>query len=348
MTKKGLCSLLVAAFLIVSVFSVFPLKVFAASSVRIGHASISENNSAEGAKGDQTGKEVFTRDWYKDSSKPWVYVIRAKDPVVAEKIAVAMEQACANDKIGYGQSDRTTLFTEAKKKNWKISAITTKCNTDCSALVAVCVNAAGIEVSKTMTTANEKNTLMNTGCFILFESSEYTGKDENLKRGDIILRPKTSTVGGHTVVVLSNGKNTSSGGNNGVQYYPSCSASFTSIVDALNSIGVNSSYSHRSTIASANNITNYSGTASQNTTMLNLLKQGRLINPDANTSTVYFPACASHYTSIVDALNSIGANSSFNYRKTIAAKNNISNYSGTAAQNTQMLVLLKQGKLIKP
>ncbi|WP_347993367.1 hypothetical protein [uncultured Eubacterium sp.] len=35
-------------------------------------------------------------------------------------------------------------------------------------------------------------------------------------------------------------------------------------------------------------------------------------------------------------------------RKKIAAANNISNYTGTAAQNEKMLNLLKQGKLIKP
>lgn len=62
----------------------------------------------------------------------------------------------------------------------------------------------------------------------------------------------------------------------------------------------------------------------------------------------YFKKCNSKYTSIVDALKSIGADSSYAYRKKIAAKNNISNYSGTAAQNTKMLNLLKNGKLIKP
>ena len=62
----------------------------------------------------------------------------------------------------------------------------------------------------------------------------------------------------------------------------------------------------------------------------------------------YFPKCSSSQTSIVNALKSIGADSSYSYRKKIAAANGISGYSGTAAQNTQMLNLLKQGKLIKP
>lgn len=49
--------------------------------------------------------------------------------------------------------------------------------------------------------------------------------------------------------------------------------------------------------------------------------------------------------SIVEALNQIGIDSSYNNRKRLAKINGISNYKGTAAQNTQMLNLLKQGKL---
>ncbi|MDO5568912.1 MAG: peptidoglycan DD-metalloendopeptidase family protein [bacterium] len=50
----------------------------------------------------------------------------------------------------------------------------------------------------------------------------------------------------------------------------------TSIVDALKSINVDSSYKYRSQLASINNISNYTGTAEQNTKMLNMLKQGIL------------------------------------------------------------------------
>ena len=53
-------------------------------------------------------------------------------------------------------------------------------------------------------------------------------------------------------------------------------------------------------------------------------------------------------TSIVTALNEIGAKSTFAYRTKIAKANNIKLYVGTAKQNTTMLNLLKQGKLIKP
>ena len=49
-----------------------------------------------------------------------------------------------------------------------------------------------------------------------------------------------------------------------------------SIVDALNQINIDSSYTNRSKLAKLNNIDNYQGTTSQNTKMLNLLKQGKL------------------------------------------------------------------------
>ena len=164
-------------------------------AVKIGHASGDERGKASGGSaGDQTGKEVCTRNWY---NKPWTSVIRPKDSSVAEKIAKAMEQACANDKIGYDQGQRTTLYTKAKEAGWDLSKITSKCECDCSSLVAVCVNAAGITVSKDIYTGNEKAALSGTGAFEVLTASKYTGSSSNLKRGDILLG------NGHTAVVLS-------------------------------------------------------------------------------------------------------------------------------------------------
>ena len=62
-----------------------------------------------------------------------------------------------------------------------------------------------------------------------------------------------------------------------MKYYKKCSEKHKSIVDALNEIKVNSSFSNRQKIAKANNITDYSGSSVQNSTMLKLLKQGKLI-----------------------------------------------------------------------
>lgn len=58
--------------------------------------------------------------------------------------------------------------------------------------------------------------------------------------------------------------------------YLSTSYTGNSIVDGLKKAGVNSSYAYRSQLAKANGITNYTGSASQNTALLNKLKKGTL------------------------------------------------------------------------
>lgn len=68
---------------------------------------------------------------------------------------------------------------------------------------------------------------------------------------------------------------------------------------------------------------------------------------NADTITVYYPSCSSDHLSIVDALLSVGEDSSFETRMKIAEINGISNYSSTAEQNIDMLSRLKEGTLIK-
>lgn len=60
------------------------------------------------------------------------------------------------------------------------------------------------------------------------------------------------------------------------QYYPACAKTYTSIVSALNSIKVNSSFANRKKIAVKNNVYNYTGTATQNNQLLSKLKAGKL------------------------------------------------------------------------
>ena len=173
-------------------------------AVMIGHASGTEYGdtgwNGRAKAGDQTGKEVCKRTWY---SYPWIAVIRPKDPAVAERMATCCEQGCDNDNVGYDQSDRTSLFVQAKKVDFDLSKIKVKCNADCSSFMSVCANAAGIKVSKDMYTGNELETLRATGKFTIYTSSEYTSKPDKLKRGDILLG------NGHTAMVLSNGSKAS-------------------------------------------------------------------------------------------------------------------------------------------
>lgn len=64
-----------------------------------------------------------------------------------------------------------------------------------------------------------------------------------------------------------------------VNYYPRYFGTSGSIVTALNSLKIGSSFANRKKIAKANDIKAYLGTAAQNTKLLNLLKQGKLIKP---------------------------------------------------------------------
>ena len=165
-------------------------------AVLIGSARSSYGNTSPG---DQNGgREVSTEKYYAHS-KGWV-VLRAKDPEKRERIAVAMERACANNDIGYDQSTRLTLFNDVKAAGFDPARTTKKVNTDCSALVRVCVHYAGIEVDNFIT-SNEVSKLMATGEFEKFTDDAHCKSSDHLLRGDIL----DTRTKGHTVVVLSNG-----------------------------------------------------------------------------------------------------------------------------------------------
>ena len=172
--------------------------------VKIAHASISENGDAgrngKAKAGDQTGKEVCIRSWY---SKPWNCVIRFKESKLANLCADAMTFAAQNDNIGYDQTQRNTLLTQARKYNFDIRRVTQPCETDCSALVSVACMYAGIPESyltvsgNCATTRNLRSLLKNTGKVDVYTSALYTTKKEKLKRGDILLKE-----GSHVAVVI--------------------------------------------------------------------------------------------------------------------------------------------------
>ena len=174
-------------------------------AVIIGSARSNERGTTTGGRaGDQTGREVSTQTWYLHS-KGWV-VIRANDATAREKIAKAMEMACANDNIGYCQTHRTTATNTAKQYGYDFSKIKTPVETDCSDLVRGCCLYAGITVG-TFNTSSERSALEATGKFTVYTSSKYCNSSQYLVRGDILVT-KTK---GHTVVVLSNGSQVSSG-----------------------------------------------------------------------------------------------------------------------------------------
>jgi len=169
-------------------------------SVKIGHASIDENGKASGGNaGDSTKKEVCVRGWYNGG---WHTVLRPKNSNIAEKSAIACENACANDRIGYDQYQRNTLYAKAKAVGFDIAKIIDSCETDCSALMHVCAIAGGANLSygsNGFTTRNMVSGFYNSGDYEKLTDSKYLTSDQYLKRGDILVK------NGHTAMVLENG-----------------------------------------------------------------------------------------------------------------------------------------------
>lgn len=166
----------------------------------IGHASLSETNSINGEKGDQTLKEVCFRDWY---NKGWTCLLRPKDPNKAEIMAQSCEKGCNNQNIGYGQSTRNTLRQEAIKVNFDLSKVGL-CNCDCSSFMAVCAESAGIAIpyngGNAPTTSTMRTAFLSTGEFDLLLDTVYLTSPNFLKRGDILVKE-----GSHTIMILENG-----------------------------------------------------------------------------------------------------------------------------------------------
>lgn len=109
---------------------------------------------------------------------------------------------------------------------------------------------------------------------ILLNSSEFGGK---YKTATIV---KVLTDGCHNPYLLSDGYYVNNGDIRAVKsvsYYPKYTGKSVSIVDALNSLGINSSYEYREKIAKVNGIKDYLGLPWQNLKMLELLKSGKLI-----------------------------------------------------------------------
>lgn len=169
-------------------------------AIKIGHSSKDENSRYTGGKaGDQTGKEVCTRSWYNGK---WGFVARFKDRAKAEKATKACADACNNPNVGYDQGGRNSLRAEAKKVDYQLGLIETPCESDCSSLMGVCVEAAGIKLPEGNgpTTRTLRKVLEATGEFEILTAEKYLTSDKYLMEGDILCNE-----GSHTVMALENG-----------------------------------------------------------------------------------------------------------------------------------------------
>lgn len=170
-------------------------------AIKIGHASLDENRNINGgAAGDQTGGEVYTRTWYNAN---WDVILRPKNADLAEKSARACEAACANNKIGYDQYSRNTLYRYAKLVDLDLSKVTDECECDCSSLMHVCAIAGGANLTygvNGLVTFNMVDAFVKSGDYEKLTESKYLLSGDYLKRGDILVRQS-----GHTAMALENG-----------------------------------------------------------------------------------------------------------------------------------------------
>jgi len=169
--------------------------------IKITHASIGETGKTKGNKsGDQTQKEVCTRDWY---SNGWTCVIRFKNKIQRMKVAECMRRAAGNDNIGYDQNNRNSLLNHVRYAGYDPGKAVMKVDTDCSALVTLACMYAGVPEKYMVTAGNScttrtlKDALAKTNMVDFFYTKDYTMTMDNLEIGDILLKE------GHHVVVVT-------------------------------------------------------------------------------------------------------------------------------------------------
>ena len=215
-----------------------------------------------GKAGDQTGKEVRTTKAY--NHKLGWRIFRHPNPNIAYWIGTNARVMADNNCFGYDQLERLSGYNRAKAAGWEPKNVKSLCELDCSSFVRTAVACALEKDIPNFNTASEPSVLLNLG-FV-----EITGTPlSQLQLGDIVCTPRK----GHTEIVSSGATATVT---TTVSCYPAYTGNSKSIAYALNSIGVDGSYSHRKKIAQANGISGYVGTASQNIRMLNMLKTGQL------------------------------------------------------------------------
>lgn len=115
------------------------------------------------------------------------------------------ERIIKSRKAGYDQWQRNTLRQLLKSVRWNVDKLE-PCETDCSALMAVCAEAAGVDMSKAYQAGNAPATFQmrtqyaKTGAFDLLTDNKYLSSDKYLCRGDILVNEQH-----HTCMVLSDG-----------------------------------------------------------------------------------------------------------------------------------------------
>ena len=144
----------------------------------------------------------FITDWFDGD---WLYVVRAKNTSISEKIANNYEKCYMNYNICYSDNTYNSLYQIAKQNDMDLSKISNFCESDNKNLISLCCIAAGLPQNVFYRDYNSGviDTFIS-DCkyvkdFTLLNSLTYLKRKEYLKRGDLII--SNNYIG----VVLSNG-----------------------------------------------------------------------------------------------------------------------------------------------
>lgn len=158
---------------------------------KVSNCGSSETGGITGKAGDQTGGEYRIRSWYDFGQN---CVLWHPDSKVNELVADLACEAAANDKIGYDQSQRTTMWTQLKTVRYRPANVKKACEADCSSSTAILVKCAGYilgdtklkAVSVDCWTGNLRSALVKAGYKCSFDP-KYTDSGDYLPRGSINL-----------------------------------------------------------------------------------------------------------------------------------------------------------------
>lgn len=172
--------------------------------VTLAHARADENGRSSGGKpGDQTANTEHTRgellfqDWYVSGSG-WDCCMRPKTDEIKTKMSEDAIKAVRNSRIGYSQGNRYSLYDVAKAAGFDCGKVEKAVDCDCSSLMTVCANYAGLPIQKDTRTANMQARYTATKQFKVYTSNKYTKSPDYLKKGDILVR-----AGHHTAIVAN-------------------------------------------------------------------------------------------------------------------------------------------------
>lgn len=171
--------------------------------IQVISASIGENGSIHGgAPGDQTGAEVWVRNWY---NKPWNLMLRYPDINVARAAATAGYLIANSNLAGYNQDERNTLYQALKRHNFNVPAYIAsgeKTNCDCSSFVFACYAVAlpAIRYDGDAPSTSEMRAAYTSWGFTAYTQSMYLTSPDHLLIGDILV-----SEGRHTVIAWEEG-----------------------------------------------------------------------------------------------------------------------------------------------